>query len=187
VAIAPHRAKDSTVRAKLSISVAAIRNEREEPAEGPATTREGVFNMITSNILTAPPAIHAANRRLRACGVAGTLLATGTLWLAGHALGVTFKVAAHSGGAPQTFSPAFLLGFTLQIALAGWATLAILEHYTRRAVRIWTALGVTVLALSFVPIAVAGANAGTKTALCLIHIIVGSILLSTMRRSAARP
>src|SRR6266487_5245429 len=110
--------------------------------------------MITSDVLTTPGAIHAPNRRLRAGAVGGAPLATGALWLVGHSLGVTFKVAASSGATAQTFSPAFLLGFTLQVALVGWATLAILEHYTRRAIQVWTALGVTVLALSFAPIAV---------------------------------
>jgi Family of unknown function (DUF6069) len=143
--------------------------------------------MITSGILTTPAATHAPNRRLRAGAVGGTLLATGAVWLAGQALGVTFTVAVGNGATAQTFSPAFLLGFTLQIALAGWATLAILEHYTRRAMRIWTVLGVTVLALSFVPIAAAAAGTATKAALSLIHLAVAGVLLVTMRRSAARP
>jgi hypothetical protein len=143
--------------------------------------------MITSGVLTTASAIRTPNRRLRACAVGGALVATGAVWLAGHALGVTFKVAVGNGGAAQTFGPAFLLGFALQIALAGWATLAILEHYTRRAMRIWTALGVTVLALSFAPIAVAGSSTGTKAALSLIHLAVAGVLLCTMRRSAARP
>ena len=141
--------------------------------------------MITSDVMTAPSAIHTPRRRLRACAVAGALLATGTVWLAGHALGVTFKVA-FGGAAAQTFTPAFLLGFTLQIALAGWAALAVLERYTRYAMRIWTALGVAVLALSFVPLTAAQASASTKTALTLIHLIVAGVLLVTMRRSVAR-
>ena len=143
--------------------------------------------MITSDVMTTPGAIHTPSRRLRACAMAGALLATGTVWLAGHALGVTFKVAFGGGAAAQTFSPAFLLGFTLQIALAGWAALAILERYTRYAMRIWTALGVTVLALSFMPLAAAQASASTKAALTLIHLTVAGVLLVTMRRSVARP
>ena len=53
--------------------------------------------------------------------------------------------------------------------------------------RIWTALGVTVLALSFMPLAAAQASASTKGALTLIHLTVGGVLLVTMRRSVARP
>ena len=140
--------------------------------------------MTTSSRLITPATISAPNRRLRACAVGGALLATGAVWLAGHTLGVTFNVAA--GGPPQTFSLPFLLGFTLQIALAGWVTLAILEHYTWHALRTWTALGLTVLALSFAPIAIAGASAPTKAALSLIHLSVGGVLLVIMRRSATR-
>jgi hypothetical protein len=140
--------------------------------------------ITTSATLATPATISAPNRRLRAGAVGGALLATGAVWLAGHALGVTFQVA--TGGPPQTFSLPFLLGFTLQIALAGWITLAILERYTRHALRIWTAVGMTVLALSFAPIAIAGASAPTKAALSLIHLSVAGVLLVTMRRSAAR-
>lgn len=136
----------------------------------------------TSTTLATPATVSGPNRRLRASAVGGALLATGAVWLAGHALGVSFKVA--TGGPPQTFTLPFLLGFTLQIALAGWVTLAVLERYTRHALRIWTALGGTVLALSFAPIALAGASAATKAALSLIHLSVAGVLLVTMRRSA---
>jgi uncharacterized protein DUF6069 len=86
------------------------------------------------------------------------------------------------GRAPQTFTLPFLAGFTLQVALAGWVTLAILERYTRHAMGIWTALGVSVLALSFAPIALAGASAPIKAALSLIHLSVAGVLLVTMRQ-----
>jgi hypothetical protein len=138
----------------------------------------------TSTTLATPAATAGPDRRLRAGAVGGALLATSAVWLTGHALGVTFQVAA--GGPPQTFTLPFLLGFTLQIALAGWVTLAVLEHYTRHALRIWTALGVSVLALSFAPIAIAGASAPTKAALSLIHLSVAGALMVIMRRSAAR-
>ena len=138
----------------------------------------------TSATLATPATTGAPDRRLRAGAVGGALLATSAVWLVGHVLGVTFQVAA--GGPPQTFTLPFLAGFTLQVALAGWVTLAILERYTRHALRIWTALGVTVLALSFAPIALAGASAPTKAALSLIHLSVAGVLLVTMRRSAAR-
>jgi hypothetical protein len=138
----------------------------------------------TSTTLATPATTGAPDRRFRAGAVGGALLATSAVWLAGHALGVTFQVAA--GGPPQTFTLPFLAGFTLQVALAGWVTLAILERYTRHALRIWTALGVGVLGLSFAPIALAGASAPTKAALSLIHLSVAGVLLVTMRRSAAR-
>jgi uncharacterized protein DUF6069 len=140
--------------------------------------------ITTSATLATPATISAPDRRLRAGAVGGALLATGAVWLVGHALGVTFQVT--TGGPPQTFTLPFLLGFTLQVALAGWVTLAVLERYTRHAMGIWTALGMTVLALSFAPIAIAGASAPTKAALSLIHLSVAGVLLVTMRRSAAR-
>ena len=117
----------------------------------------------------------------------GTLLATGAVWLAGHALGVTFTVAVDHSPTAQTFSPAFPLGFTLEIVLAGWggARDPGALHPARHAHL--DRVGLAVLALSFVPIAAAGASTGTKTALSLIHLAVAGVLLGTMRRSAARP
>jgi hypothetical protein len=84
------------------------------------------------------------------------------------------------------FTLPFLLGFTVQIALAGWITLAVLEHDTRHALGIWTALGVSVLAVSFAPIALAGASPSSKAALSLIHLSVAGVLLVTMRRNTAQ-
>jgi Family of unknown function (DUF6069) len=71
-------------------------------------------------------------------------------------------------------------------ALAGWITLAVLEHDTRHALGIWTALGVSVLAVSFAPIALAGASPSSKAALSLIHLSVAGVLLVTMRRNTAQ-
>jgi Family of unknown function (DUF6069) len=84
------------------------------------------------------------------------------------------------------FTLPFLLGFTAQIALAGWITLAVLEHDTRHALGIWTALGVSVLAVSFAPIALAGASPSSKAVLSLIHLSVAGVLLVTMRRNTAQ-
>jgi hypothetical protein len=142
--------------------------------------------MITSQTTPDRVALNPPDRRVRGIAVGGALLATGLLWLAAHALGITLKVDLHNGRPPQVFGLAFLLGFALLFSLLGWASLAILEHYTRRALRIWTSLGVTVLAVSFVPLAAVGATASAKTVLCLIHLALAAVLLSTMRRSYAR-
>ncbi|MDB5074462.1 MAG: hypothetical protein JWO42_641, partial [Chloroflexi bacterium] len=82
--------------------------------------------------------------------------------------------------------PMFLLSFTLLLSLLGWGTLAILEHYTRKAVSIWTALAGIALVLSFVPIAAADASVSAKIVLATIHISVAVVMITAMRRTAVR-
>lgn len=132
----------------------------------------------TKSTTPGPP-----NRRVQVIAIGCALLATGLIWLTAHALGITLKVDLRNGRPPQTFGPAFLLGFTFLFSLLGWISLAILERYANRALRIWTGLGLVVLMMSFVPIAAAGATASVKTVLCTIHLAVAAVLLSLMRLS----
>jgi len=142
--------------------------------------------MIAPRPLPARGASTAPDHRLRARAVCGALLATGLLWLASQALGVTLMIDLHNGKPPQLFGPVFLLSFTLLFSLLGWGTLAILEHFTRRALPIWTGLGLVVLVWSLVPITSVGASGSAKAVLATIHISVAAVLITAMRRSAVR-
>jgi hypothetical protein len=138
------------------------------------TTSYSVSERVTSN---------SPNLRIRAIAIGCALVATCLLWTAAHGAGDAMKVGLHNGRPPQTFSLPFLCGIALLISLLGWATLVILERFTRQPLRIWTGLAVATFALSFIPIAAAGASPGTKTVLSLIHITVGGSLLIGFRRS----
>ena len=126
--------------------------------------------MIAPHPLPARGAATAPDHRLRALAVCGALLTTGLLWLASQALGVTLLIDLHDGQPPQLFGPVFLLSFTLLFSLAGWGTLAILEHVTRWALPLWTGLGVVVLVASLEPISSIGASGSAKAVLASIHL-----------------
>ena len=70
------------------------------------------------------------------------------------------------------------------ISLLGWAALALMERYVKRAVTAWSVLAIAVLLLSFALILLVGAGAGTKITLSLIHIAVAAILIPALRRGA---
>jgi hypothetical protein len=123
----------------------------------------------------------ATTRRPRATAVAIATVATSALYLAAHALGTDFKLTdPGKTEAHQLILPEIIV-FTLLPALLGWGSLALLERFTRRAQTIWTALAVTVVALSMIPIGLEQATTSTKVMLFLIHLAVGAVLIPSFR------
>jgi hypothetical protein len=117
--------------------------------------------------------------RTRVLALAATVAATGAVWLVAHATGVDFRL--QDGGGAVVIGLGITAGFTLFFSLLGWGALALLERFSRRASVIWTRLAVSVLVLSFVPIFLETATAGTKASLFLIHLAVGVVLISRLR------
>ena len=123
----------------------------------------------------------AGPRRLRAIAVGAAVVTTGTLYAAARALGTDFTLTdPGKAQAHQLILPEIVV-FTLVFSLLGWAALALLERYVRRARGIWTALACAVLLLSFVPIAIEQATGDTKIMLALIHIAVAAVLVPVFR------
>jgi hypothetical protein len=142
--------------------------------------------MIVSRQLAGREDPFGSTFGLRATGVVGALIATSVWWLVAQALNVSLRVNLHNGRPAQQFGLLFLLGFALGFSILGWAVLAVLDGRTRRSVAIWTTMGIGLLAVSFVPIALAGASLGTRVILSCIHLSVAAALLTFMRRSCAR-
>jgi hypothetical protein len=126
-----------------------------------------------------PPTVPRRRRRRLIAMLAATL-ATSVIWLIAHALGADFTLRA-SGQSVTVGLPA-VIGFTLWFAGLGWAALALLERYTRRAATLWTLLASAVFLLSVIPIFAEHATAGTRAALVLIHTSVAVILIPLLRR-----
>lgn len=122
-------------------------------------------------------------RRERAAAPLAATVATGAVWLAGHVLGVDYLLRDSIGKA--TISLPVVIVFTLIFGFLGWAALAVLEHYTRRAVTAWTVLATAVTLLSLLPILAEHATGGTKAALAVIHLSVAAVLIPLLRRSAS--
>lgn len=142
---------------------------------------------ITTPQTLKPLTASAHPRRARALAVGAAVLANSLLWLAGRALGIDFEIAdPGKASTPHAFILPEIAGFTLLFALLGWGALALLERYSRRPAAIWSGLAVTVLLLSFVPIGIEQAGAGTRTMLTLIHIAVAVPLFTMLRQTAAK-
>jgi hypothetical protein len=121
-------------------------------------------------------------RRARLIAIVAATIATSLIWLVGHVLGANFTVQASAKSI--TIDLPAVIGFTLCFSGSGWATLALLERYTRRPMTTWTLLAGSVYLVSVVPIFAEQATAGTRTALVLIHTSVAAILIPLLRRTA---
>jgi hypothetical protein len=134
---------------------------------------------MTATATTGPMTTTA--RPYRAGLVAAATAATSTAYLAASAAGVDFLLTDSQSPEGHHLVLPEIAGFTLVFAGLGWGTLAILEKVTRHAKAVWLALATAVLLLSFVPIALETATAGTKTLLVLIHIAVFAVVAPMAR------
>jgi Family of unknown function (DUF6069) len=130
-----------------------------------------------------PSAAHARRHRTAALMAVSAVVTNSLIYLAAHALGVTFTLTDPAKTQQHTLVPPEIIMFTALFFLLGWGTLAVLERFTRRPVMTWTALATGVLLLSFVPVAAVQATTGTKLTLSLIHLCVAAALLPVLLRA----
>lgn len=119
------------------------------------------------------------SRLRRPAGIVATLLVTLAVWAVGHLAGADYVITDPTGSA--RIDLVVTAGFTLVVALVGWAVLALLERLTRRGTAIWTVLAVVVLVASYVPVFLVEATTGTRIALVAVHTAVG-LLVPAFRR-----
>lgn len=142
---------------------------------------------VTAPTTTTPTTTSgkARRRRLRAAAAGVAAVATSAVALVASALGADFRLT-DSGGTVVLGLPT-IIAFTLVFAALGWASLALLERFTRRrpaaARTAWTALAAAVTALSLAPIYLEHATTGTKISLTVIHLTVAAVLIPAFRRS----
>ncbi|MEV0155216.1 DUF6069 family protein [Micromonospora sp. NPDC050686] len=139
-------------------------------------------------VRTAQPqptaAARPARRRDRALAILATTAATLTVWAVAVPL-AGVDLVARGGGADRTVGPAAVAVTTLLTGLAGWASLALLERWTRRARPAWTGLALVVLLVSLLPPLAQGVGAGAKLTLVALHLTAG-LLVPLLRRTAGR-
>lgn len=138
---------------------------------------------MTATITTprVSPTTATRPRRTRGIAVAAAVVATGAIYAAARALGTDFKLTDPGKTATHQLILPEIAVFTVVFALLGWAALALLERFTRRAIAIWTALAGTVLLLSLLPIALEQATGSTKIMLIIIHATVAAVLVPAFR------
>jgi hypothetical protein len=132
----------------------------------------------------ARPVRNRRSTRLTRLGlVAGAGLTNTVIFLVAHAAGTNFTITDPGAAAKShTFAAAEIGIFSVIFALAGWATFAALERWTRRPQVIWAVLATFVVLLSFVPIGIEHATTSTRIMLGVIHTMVALALLPMLRR-----
>lgn len=142
--------------------------------------------MTSTLALRSPAGGPAARRRrtTRALAVLGAAAAAAAGWVLAQPLaGVDLEVVM--AGRTQSVGLLPVVGTALAMGVLGWALLALLERFTRRAAALWTAaaLGVTVVSLAG-PLASA-ATVAAGLVLAGLHLLVAAVLVPAMRRSSA--
>jgi hypothetical protein len=138
---------------------------------------------MSTLVTTRAPAVRVAARRPGLTAVAGATTANALLWTAGRLAGVDFALNDPGGTQAHALSLPEIAGFSLLVTLLGWGSLALLRRISKRGNQIWLVLATAVLLLSFVPIGLEHAGAGTKAMLTVIHLVVAAALVPVLRRT----
>lgn len=134
---------------------------------------------LTETRPSTAPTGRGGRRARRALGVVVTLLVTLAVWAVGHLAGADYVITDPTGSG--RIDLVVTAGFTLVVALVGWAVLAVLERLTRRGRAIWTVLAVVVLVASYVPVFLVEATTATRIALVAVHTAVGLLVVAFRR------
>lgn len=117
----------------------------------------------------------------RALGVVVAVVAAAAVWVvAVPVLGVDLQVTAGTDEA-QLVGPGSVVVASLVAALAGWGLLEVLERVTSRGRTIWTVIATVALAGSMLG-PLAGTTAATTVSLAVMHLAVGVVLITALRR-----
>ncbi|MGX1778260.1 DUF6069 family protein [Nocardia brasiliensis] len=128
-----------------------------------------------------PVVIPARGRiRTRVLTVLGAIGAAAALWVIATLLDTDLKVAMNDQPARAIGLPIVIVA-GLVASAAGWTAAAVLERYANRPRTFWMVLAVTVLALSFIPVATADTSAAARTVLALMHVAVAVVLIAGLR------
>ncbi len=126
-------------------------------------------------------------KRSRAVAVASALLAALAVWFVAEvAFGLDLRRPAGSVGQATEDIDAVHVAFAAAVgSLAGWALLAILERFTSRARRAWTAIAVVALLVSLGgPLSGSGISTANRAVLVLMHVLVAAVVIPALGRTA---
>ncbi len=141
-------------------------------AETPSSSTAAVDPSV--DVTRGPSGRRAAVAVTAAVGAAAT-------WLAGNALGADLVIDPATG---QQLDLATVTVSTLLAGLAGWAGLALLERFTRRALLVWTVLASVIALSSFGPVFAVDGSAGTTAVLIAWHVVAGLVIIVGLRATA---
>ncbi len=126
----------------------------------------------------------ARRTRARALVIATATLAALVVWIVAVPLLGTDLLVRSGSDSAQRVGPGAVVVTSLIASLLGWVLLAVLERRTSRAHTVWTGAAVVVLVLSLGGPLTAATTTAAKTALALMHLAVGAVLIHGVRRSS---
>ncbi len=137
--------------------------------------------MSTTDLLDQAPRTRRVPWRVDLATAGAAAVCATIAWLFVAVLpGVALVV--HTGGRTQTVGGVAVAGSAAAAALVGMAGLRVLERFTRRPVRVWTALVVLVALLSL--LGPRGAvTTGAPWARVALHAVVTAVVLAAGHRS----
>jgi Family of unknown function (DUF6069) len=116
--------------------------------------------------------------------VGAAVAAAVIIWSIAELAGMHLRQPTTGSGAATALNVGFVIAVSGFAALAGWALLATLEHFTARARVIWTTVAVVFLLLSLSgPFTGNGVSTGNRLLLGLIHVVVASIVITGLPRA----
>jgi len=127
--------------------------------------------------------------RIRSLGVVAAVVAAELLWVVAEAvLGLQLQAPAGTGyPEPVDIGPLNVAVAAGGLALLGWAALAVLERLTPRARQLWLGLALAALAASLaMPLSGTGVSAANRAVLVLMHLIVGTAVITVLYRTSPR-
>ncbi len=113
------------------------------------------------------------------------VLATGAalaVWAVAAALTDGPQIVA--AGTTQQVGPVEVLVSALVASLAGWGLLALLEQHSAHPRRSWTTVALVALTASLAGPISSGADATSTSTLLLLHLAVGVVVITGLRRCA---
>ena len=145
---------------------------------------------MSAHDVTAGSESHQLDRRkLRLLAVAGAVVGALAVWVvAGPIAGADLQQPAFDTSAePQDLGPGMVVVASLVGAGLAWGVMAILERITSNPRRVFTAIGLVALLISFGgPLGGEGISSGNRAALVVMHVVVAAVMVKALRATAQR-
>ncbi|GAA2125136.1 DUF6069 family protein [Actinomadura napierensis] len=125
------------------------------------------------------------SRRLITTGAA--VAAAVAVWAAAKGVGTSLKQPAGGSGTPADLPVGAVVFVSAATALLGWSVLALLERFTPRPGRIWTAVATACLLLSLSGLFTGhGVSTVNRLGLVLLHLTAGAVVIPALALTARR-
>ncbi len=123
--------------------------------------------------------------RRRVAAVTLSAVAPAIVWLVAELAGAEVQSPAFQSSPSLDVGVGNVMVTATAAALAAWGLLAVLEHFTRRARRVWTTIAIALLLVSLAgPLSGTGISTGNRLILAVMHLAVGAFLIPLLGRTA---